>query len=124
MFGWGYFLAWSFAIYPQAYTNYVRKSVQGFSVDYGTVNFLGFLFYLIYTCGGYIYPPVGTDEVSLQDVFYSAHAYMSTTFVCVQVIIYDRGGQSISLPIKAIFVFFPIIFIVTFFLQISGHLDN
>ena len=40
--GWGYFFAWSLSFYPQMIINYRRKSVEGFSVDFATLNVLGF----------------------------------------------------------------------------------
>lgn len=46
--GWSYFAAWSLSFYPQAISNYQRKSVVGFSLDFAVLNFVGFACLSIY----------------------------------------------------------------------------
>jgi cystinosin len=54
--GWIYFFAWSISFYPQIFLNYRRKSTDGFSVEFATLNPQGFFFYSLYTVAGYIDP--------------------------------------------------------------------
>ncbi|KAI5810063.1 PQ loop repeat-domain-containing protein [Peziza echinospora] len=44
-FGWIYFIAWSLSFYPQLIATYRRRSVTGLSVDFFTINVVGFAAY-------------------------------------------------------------------------------
>ena len=62
--GWIYFFAWSASFYPQAWENYKRKSVAGFSLEFALLNPSGFFFYSVYSVAGFIDPFLGTGDVS------------------------------------------------------------
>lgn len=47
LLGWSYVFCWSVSFYPQAITNYRRRSVTGLALDYFIVNVLGFTCYTI-----------------------------------------------------------------------------
>ena len=49
--GWVYFSAWSVSFWPQIFLNYQRKSVEGLSFDYLSLNLLGFTCYAAYNLG-------------------------------------------------------------------------
>jgi len=49
MIGYTYFIFWCFSFYPQVISNHLRKSVQGLSVDFTVINFVGYVCYAIYT---------------------------------------------------------------------------
>ncbi|KAF8471872.1 PQ loop repeat-domain-containing protein [Kalaharituber pfeilii] len=49
LFGWIYFLAWSLSFYPQVIKTCRRRSVTGLSIDFFTINVVGFAVYTIST---------------------------------------------------------------------------
>jgi cystinosin len=48
--GWIYTLLWSLSFYPQPILNWQRRSTQGFTIDFPTLNVLGFFCYSTSTC--------------------------------------------------------------------------
>jgi cystinosin len=92
--GWVYFVAWSLSFYPQVILNYNHKSVAGFSIDFAILNVSGFLFYSMYSIGGFIYPHLGTGVVHQNDMFFALHAFVTSSILLTQVHIYHRGNQS------------------------------
>ncbi|BFZ64402.1 hypothetical protein YB2330_005545 [Saitoella coloradoensis] len=86
--GWIYFVAWSLSFYPQAILNYRRKSVEGFSLDYGTLNVLGFLCYSIYTLGFLLFPSLSSAEdaplMRFNDAVFALHALALSSFTIFQ----------------------------------------
>lgn len=93
IFGVVYFFAWSFSFYPQVVLNHQRKSVAGFSIQFAILNVQGFLFYTLYTTGGFVYPRLGTGAVQWQDVAFAVHAFLISSCQLAQVFIYERGQQ-------------------------------
>lgn len=55
--GWIYVLCWSASFYPQPVLNWQRKSTHGLSIDYPTINVLGFVCYAIST-SALLYSPL------------------------------------------------------------------
>ncbi|CAG2106883.1 unnamed protein product, partial [Medioppia subpectinata] len=51
--GWIYFVIWSASFWPQNISNFRRKSVIGYNLDFAALNVTGFLFYSIYNSGIY-----------------------------------------------------------------------
>jgi uncharacterized protein with PQ loop repeat len=47
LLGWCYFTCWSVSFYPQILLNTRRRSVTGLSLDFCTINVLGFLCYTV-----------------------------------------------------------------------------
>lgn len=50
-------MSWSASFYPQPIVNYRRKSTSGLSIDFPTINTLGFVCYAVYT-SAFLYSPV------------------------------------------------------------------
>lgn len=80
-------LSWSASFYPQPISNYQRKSTVGLSIDMTIINFLGFLYYSIYTAS-FLYSPMirkqyaarySTSEeptVRFNDLAFAVHAVL------------------------------------------------
>ncbi|CAL5185710.1 unnamed protein product [Lathyrus oleraceus] len=107
VFGWIAFVAWSTSFYPQLFMNFSRKSVVGLNFNYLLLNNSKQTLYLIYNASLYFSSTVqfqyhkkyGFDQmipVAANDVAFSIHAVLITTILLFQVIIYERGNQSIS----------------------------
>ncbi|XP_073976821.1 lysosomal cystine transporter cystinosin isoform X3 [Rhodnius prolixus] len=134
--GWIYFVAWSISFYPQIYENYRRKSVIGLNIDFVGLNLIGFVLYSVFNCGLYWIPsveaeyfeknPKGLNPVQLNDIVFSVHAACVTLFTLSQFLIYERGGQTLSLVARILMVVFAVIIIVSFilpFVKVMGWLN-
>ena len=98
--GWSYFTAWTVSFYPQVLLNWERKSVKGLSFDYVVMNLIGYAAYATYTCAFFFSPSLrakGTDLVRLNDVFFCLHALLLCSVMAIQLCIYDRGQQRVSM---------------------------
>lgn len=105
--GWVYFSAWSVSFWPQILVNWHRKSVVGLSFDYAALNLLGFSCYSAYNVALFYNPTVraqyaaqhkgNTPGVKLNDVLFSLHAAVVTLLLIVQIFIYERGNQRVSI---------------------------
>ncbi|KAI8820689.1 PQ loop repeat-domain-containing protein [Fimicolochytrium jonesii] len=101
--GWGYFVAWSVSFYPQVILNYKRKSVEGLSLDFVSLNLWGFLCYSLYNIGLYVNRKGWGIEnsVHLNDVVFALHALTLTGLTAVQTVLYTRArGQRVSSATK------------------------
>ncbi|XP_050909850.1 cystinosin homolog isoform X3 [Lathyrus oleraceus] len=107
VFGWIAFVAWSTSFYPQLFMNFSRKSVVGLNFNYLLLNNSKQTLYLIYNASLYFSSTVqfqyhkkyGFDQmipVAVNDVAFSVHAVLITLVLLFQVVIYERGSQSIS----------------------------
>uniref|UniRef100_A0A915L1M0 Cystinosin n=1 Tax=Romanomermis culicivorax TaxID=13658 RepID=A0A915L1M0_ROMCU len=106
IFGWLYFVAWSFSFYPQIYLNSKRRSVIGLNFDFLTLNVTGFLFYALYNCALFWIPEVQKEfihrypakiiPVLLNDVVFALHAFFACIVTILQCFAYERGTQRIS----------------------------
>ncbi|PSK57779.1 hypothetical protein B9Z65_8981 [Elsinoe australis] len=87
VFGWVYFLAWSFSFYPQPLLNFRRKSTVGLTVDFPLLNVLGFVSYTLSTCAFYFNkevrhqyairnPQAPVPTVRANDVAFAIHALL------------------------------------------------
>jgi LCT (Lysosomal Cystine Transporter) family transporter len=104
--GWVYFVAWSISFYPQIIYNFRRKSVVGLNFDFLAYNLLGFSVYSAYNIGLYWVGPVRQEyfnrhpgqliPVQLNDVIFSIHATIITTFTIGQCFFLERGTQRVS----------------------------
>lgn len=112
-FGWIAFLSWSASFYPQIILNYQRKSVIGFNFDFLVFNLTKHSSYLIFNASMFFSSVVqnqyrgvhGETElipVSASDVAFSIHAVLLTAFTGFQIIMYEKGSQSVSLTCKVI----------------------
>uniref|UniRef100_A0A1I7SRB8 PQ loop repeat protein n=1 Tax=Bursaphelenchus xylophilus TaxID=6326 RepID=A0A1I7SRB8_BURXY len=131
--GWTYFVAWSLSFYPQAIMNFRRKSVIGFSLDYGLLNIIGFLCYSIYNCLLYFDPviqdlyiekhPRGAIPVLLNDVVFAVHAFVICSITGIQCLIYTRGSQRVSYVCWAWISIFGVVAAVSLLLRVFGIFD-
>ncbi|XP_045818111.1 cystinosin homolog [Trifolium pratense] len=107
VFGWVAFVVWSSSFYPQFFLNFSRKSVVGLNFNYLLLNNTKHTLYLIYNASLYFSPTIqfqyhqkyGFDQmipVAANDVAFSTHAVLLTIVLLFQVVIYERGNQSIS----------------------------
>jgi cystinosin len=104
--GWVYWSAWSVSFWPQVLVNFRRKSVEGLSFEYPTLNLLGFSCYTAYNAALYWNTGVraeyaaanngATPSVQSNDVFFAIHAVILTIVVLVQLCIYERGSQRLA----------------------------
>jgi uncharacterized protein with PQ loop repeat len=70
---------WGLSLYPQAWENYKRKSVAGFSFELALLNPFAYFFYTIYSYSGRIFEDIGTGKVDLSDVIFATHGIALTT---------------------------------------------
>ncbi|KAM0791438.1 hypothetical protein ACM66B_005893 [Microbotryomycetes sp. NB124-2] len=102
--GWTYFLVWSVSFYPQAILNWRRKSVQGVSIDFLTLNPFGFACYSVYTIVLASNAQVRAEyaarhhghapQVQANDIAFAVHALLNSTFQLGQAFVYKRDpGQ-------------------------------
>jgi len=95
IFGWTYFIAWSLSFYPQLLKTHQRRSVTGLSIDFFTVNVVGFT---VYTTTTYLFlfsstirdqyalrhPTSPVPSVQLNDLAFGVHALILTIFMWCQ----------------------------------------
>jgi uncharacterized protein with PQ loop repeat len=97
--GWVYFVIWSASFWPQNISNFRRKSVVGFNLDFAALNVTGFLFYSIFNSGLYFSPkvqalyeeafPRSEIPIEFNDVVYAYHAAFATAITLVQCYVYE-----------------------------------
>lgn len=107
--GWTYFVAWSLSFYPQLFVNYWRKSVDGLSLDYITLNLLGHTSYVIFNCSFRWSGSVKAEYarrhdgkpnvVQVNDVMFSLHAVLLTAALAGQVLLYRTQANTVSKPV-------------------------
>jgi cystinosin len=117
LFGWIYFLCWSFSFYPQPILNWRRRSTTGTTVDFPTINVLGFVAYFI-SNAAFIYSNTVrkdyalrhkglTPTVQLNDLAFAAHAIVLSTLTLSQFVpsiwgFEKRGRGAGAVPSKSI----------------------
>ncbi|KAG8979053.1 hypothetical protein FRC05_009263 [Tulasnella sp. 425] len=105
--GWSYFVIWSISFYPQAILNYKRKSVEGYSIDFATLNAISFGCYTFYTSNFLFNDRVreeyrqrhhGKDNsVAPNDLAFCIHAFVLCCITLSQTWLYPRApGQELS----------------------------
>ena len=96
--GYTYFLSWSASFYPQMFLNYQRQTTRGLSVDFCTLNVLGYICYTVYTTNFYwnqnviqAYRDRSHGEITVQgnDVAFALHAILMASITLSQIQIYD-----------------------------------
>jgi len=132
--GWAYFLAWSISFYPQIVINYRRKSVDGFSVDFATLNVLGFFCYTVYAISFHFSNDVQADYklahhgkpnlVETNDVVFAVHALLASSVQWAQAYLcgYNKGDspQRMTRPGKAFFVL-SCVSLAVYFIAVLAH---
>lgn len=124
--GWIYFVAWSVSFYPQAYSNWKRKSVIGLNFDFLHLNIVGFVLYSVFNLGLYFIPelreeytnryPRGLNPVQVNDIFFAVHAVILTLVTIAQCYIYEKGDQRVSTTAKVILGIFGLFLTISIFL--------
>lgn len=115
LLGWLYTLAWSLSFWPQTLHNHKKRSVSGLSLDFCSLNFVGFLCYSIYNLSFILSRTVrqqyrdrhegNENVVRWNDAGFAIHALFLTTAQVLQAIFYQKGrGQRVSLPAKGALV--------------------
>ena len=118
--GWTYFILWSASFYPIAWTMYYNKNATGVSIDYSIISIYGYVMYLIYTYTGFIYPQIGTNHVSSQDVFFATHSVMMCSTYITGILIFKNGNQRIHLYSYSIIMLCMIVTIIIFIFEMRG----
>ena len=104
--GWIYFTAWSISFWPQVFINARRRSVVGLSFEFTILNLVGFSCYTAYNCAFFWNTSIRAayaaannglrPSVQSNDVFFGIHAVAVTLITCIQIIIYERGSQTLA----------------------------
>ncbi|KAG8718127.1 hypothetical protein FRC08_005900 [Ceratobasidium sp. 394] len=121
--GWAYFFAWATSFYPQVFLNARRKSVEGLSIDFASLNVVGFASYAFYATTFMFNEGVREEyrkrhnghnnSVQLNDVAFAIHALVLTVIVLSQTFYYPRGpGQQLSPFNRAAIIFMVMVFLV------------
>ncbi|KAK0129961.1 hypothetical protein ONS96_000502 [Cadophora gregata f. sp. sojae] len=95
-FGWIYTTCWSLSFYPQPILNFRRGSTSGCTIDFPTVNILGFVAYFI-SNAAFLYSPQIRGEyaarhhgleptVKFNDLAFAAHAVVLSALLLTQFI--------------------------------------
>ncbi|KAN0098352.1 PQ-loop domain containing protein [Hyaloscypha variabilis] len=89
LFGWIYFLCWSFSFYPQTILNWRRKSTSGTTIDFTAINLLGFSAYFVSNASFLFSSQIRreyalrnhglTPTVQINDLAFAGHAVVITT---------------------------------------------
>ena len=127
--GYTYFMCWSVSFYPQAISNYRRKTTVGLSPDFCGLNVLGFACYATYNCAMFWSSTIEREyhqrygekaQISVQsnDVAFAVHAFCLASLTLGQIGYYNRfrGTQRpskmnllIMIAIGALAILFPIL---------------
>ncbi|KAG8715105.1 hypothetical protein FRC09_016926 [Ceratobasidium sp. 395] len=121
--GWTYFVAWTVSFYPQVFLNARRESVEGLSIDFVSLNVVGFASYAFYATNFLFNENVREDyrkrhgghdnSVQPNDVAFAIHALVLTIIVLLQTFYYPRGpGQRLSHFNRAVIAFMVVFFVV------------
>ncbi|PBP27965.1 lysosomal cystine transporter [Diplocarpon rosae] len=118
LFGWIYTSAWSLSFYPQPILNFRRGSTTGTTVDFPTINVLGFIAYFI-SNAAFLYSPTIREQyairnhgltpaVQFNDLAFAAHAVVLSAITLSQFApgiwgFEKRGKARPSKPILSIF---------------------
>jgi cystinosin len=94
IFGWVYFLCWSSSFYPQAILNIRRKSTSGTTIDFPSINVLGFLAYFVSNAAFLFSSRIRreyalrnhglTPTVQINDLAFAGHAAVMTSITLSQ----------------------------------------
>jgi cystinosin len=97
--GYTYFICWSVSFYPQALSNFSRKSTQGLSPDFCGLNVIGFACYSVYNltffCSASIQEMYkerhGGSGITVQsnDVAFAVHAFLFASLTFFQIAYYN-----------------------------------
>jgi cystinosin len=128
--GWVYFIAWSLSFYPQIIENYSKKSVKGMNFDFCAINLIGYWSYSFFNIGLFFVlsvqemylsaHPGGVIPVRINDVFFALHQTLMITTIVMQILFYDRAGQSVSKMACGLVSALLLFIIVSFVLDLTN----
>jgi hypothetical protein len=72
------------------------RRVEGYSLNYLTLNIFGFTFYSIYSTLGFFYKMQGAGTVVIADLVFAYHALFITIVLSFQACWYPRGANRLS----------------------------
>ena len=75
---------------------------------------------MIYACTGFIYPDIGTNHVSIQDMFYIGHSLMFNSLYLTLGKIYKNGNQKVHWSSTSMIIVLTGAAVVTFILEMGG----
>ena len=117
---------WSLSNTPQAYLNFKRKSVSGFSIEYQLWNMIGFLCYLVYTTTGFYFQHKWdlVHSIAYQDIIFASCTFTVVYTIGVQAFILYPSTISGKIHIvhQALMFGLVIIGLYNILLGITGHL--
>lgn len=98
--GYYYFTCWSVSFYPQAISNFSRKTTKGLSADFCGLNVIGFACYSVYNLMFFYSPTIqqmykdrhhGSENTGVQsnDVAFAVHAFILSSITFFQIWYYD-----------------------------------
>jgi len=129
--GWTYVLCWSLSFYPQVILNYTRKKVDGYSIDFATLNVISFGCYAVYTINftwneevrqEYRQRHDGEDSsVMPNDVAFAVHAFLLSSITFAQTYYFPRAeGQTLSTYNRGVITAFFALATIDYLLVSSG----
>lgn len=117
LFGWTYTICWSLSFYPQPILNWRRRSTTGTTVDFPTINVLGFVSYFVSNYA-FLYSTTVrkqyalrhnglTPTVQLNDLAFATHAIFMSALTLSQFVpsiwgFEKRGRGAGAVPTKSI----------------------
>lgn len=120
--GWAYFISWTISFYPQVFLNFRRKSVKGLSIDFVSLNVVGFASYAFYATNFMFNEDVreeyrkryhGHDNsVQLNDVAFAVHALVLTTIIYWQTWYYPRAPKQQLSTFNRAVISFMVVFVL------------
>ena len=77
--------------------NDIILRVEGYSMNYLTMNISGYLFYGIYSTLGYFFEFKGAGTVVIADLVFVYHALLMCFILSIQAFIYPNGQNKVSI---------------------------
>lgn len=103
LLGYVYCILWSVASMPQLVTNFKRKSVAGYSIEFLVLNMIGFIFYSIYVWAGSVFQRHYdlNPTITIQDKIFATYGSLVTFSLATQAfILYPQTRTGTFSPIN------------------------
>ena len=97
------------------------QSTEGLSFEYALLNPCGYFFYTVYSLQGTIDNDIGsTGIIELNDLIFAIHGFLLSSFILMQVFLYDRGAYQAKIAewAVALLVFEWVVIIASFSFEI------
>lgn len=124
-FGWTYLIAWTVLYYPQIRLNFRKKSCAGVSKVYVIYNTFGFACYTLYNVARKVIQDQNDlpAAVSYHDVLFAIHSLACCICICLQLLWYEKGNETISQFDWLMLLVLIIITILAFLMAGFGMID-